>query len=954
MLNMLVVHNSETAKLAAVRELTFDLQNAGIECRMDTTDAVAAQLTNPGNVIPLIALAYTGEAERDSQLAALLEQMSRLKLPYVMILVTAIPEGSMLKSRPLGRRIYPLYSDGDRIIPEIVAWVVKSGLKPRITGDLPDLQTHPLIGRQKQLARARAILAEAGGVRAGLHLFGAPGSGISRLTAEIVQIAVLTGRYTDGVIYVQADEDTTIPVILEQIAAHFGLEYNDLNELANRVLSRLKTANLIIAIDNIEALALYQRERTEWLSKKLMVASPDAGGLFLIMAGSYRHFDTGSVDLPILRMPVFTTGEALQYSAPLLHDDQPDSLLNSDRWRRDFVNACFCRPRVIDLALELLDTLDPPTVLKMLQASPSDAPELSAVTAIWRRPLLSFEVQIARRPVIREALERLAICSAGFERALGVALLGNEVAIRDLIDWRVITSHTIRRTPDRYGSRQRLEFDPAVQHLITPSTDKHALAVHAEMTLRLLRSAIEDLQINTIQHDGLNIKSAFSFFTRSGRYQEAVELAELMDHSFHAGRESKFRVDWARHLIQRLERAPRTTAHDRLLMRAYVLYAVACSQNANLSLGRLRHAQSYLDRAREYHENDTVEYARITFHYGVLARLAARFGNTADNLTAADQMFTSVQSVFLDSGFTVEAAIAAIERSWAQLLLIEYEYECNREISPTDILDRVRTLQQGLIGLPSALRTRREEAGSIAYVQKRLYYSLSQYLIAQCYLKMAQYETDYARFENAASRAQHFLALALDTADRFNAVKFDAMLQVQAMLTRARLYMLQAEWGRALNHPLPAVIDALAHQADFLITARKHIRAGEDSTDSRPNSHVRIYDPALYARLSFQIGLVCDGLAQLSDQHGDYARQTITFMTDALQYFTERSHYREFIIGNVTLAQAYFMCGDHQKGRAMMTTLMNRVGAGTESFPTLFAYLKSALSTWARVTRYNI
>jgi predicted ATPase/DNA-binding CsgD family transcriptional regulator len=300
-----------------------------------------------------------------------------------------------------------------------------------------------LIGREREVAEARALLVE-GGVRL-LTLTGPGGVGKTRLALRIAED--VAAAFADGVVFVPLAAITDPALMLPTIARSLGLRDDPTRSPAARLAAFLEGQRTLLVLDNVEQL---QPAVSELVG--LLTACPTTVALVTSRAPLHIAGEQRFPVFPLALPPATPSGDEVQDSDLATIAASPAVQLFVARARGvdphfalDTANAAsiaaICRrldglPLAIELAAARIHVLSPGELLvhvgdslSLLTGGPADAPDRLRTmrqTIAWSYELLT--------PQERAGFRRLAVFAGGFtlraaERVLGAEPPGSPLAV---------------------------------------------------------------------------------------------------------------------------------------------------------------------------------------------------------------------------------------------------------------------------------------------------------------------------------------------------------------------------------------------------------------------------------------------------------------------------------------------------------------------------------------------
>jgi len=262
------------------------------------------------------------------------------------------------------------------------------------------VQPAPLIGRERELREARALL---GRTRL-LTLTGPAGTGKTRLAIQLA--ADVLEEFDDGAFFVGLADVTDPALVAPRVAQTLGLNERGGVELGDAVADYLAGKRLLLVLDNVE---------------QILGAAPDVSR-WISVAGESKVLATGRTALRLsveqeYPVPPLPGAAAIELFAERARAVRPDFALDGDRTTvAEICTRLDSLPLAIELAAARVNLLPPPKLLERLDQRLSvltggarDAPERHQTlrAAIdWSFGLLEVEEQ--------ELLVRLSVFAGGF------------------------------------------------------------------------------------------------------------------------------------------------------------------------------------------------------------------------------------------------------------------------------------------------------------------------------------------------------------------------------------------------------------------------------------------------------------------------------------------------------------------------------------------------------------
>jgi len=262
------------------------------------------------------------------------------------------------------------------------------------------VQPAPLIGRERELREARALL---GRTRL-LTLTGPAGTGKTRLAIQLA--ADVLEEFDDGAFFVGLADVTDPALVAPRVAQTLGLNERGGVELGDAVADYLAGKRLLLVLDNVE---------------QILGAAPDVSR-WISVAGESKVLATGRTALRLsveqeYPVPPLPGAAAIELFAERARAVRPDFALDGDRTTvAEICTRLDSLPLAIELAAARVNLLPPPKLLERLDQRLSvltggarDAPERHQTlrAAIdWSFGLLEVEEQ--------ELLARLSVFAGGF------------------------------------------------------------------------------------------------------------------------------------------------------------------------------------------------------------------------------------------------------------------------------------------------------------------------------------------------------------------------------------------------------------------------------------------------------------------------------------------------------------------------------------------------------------
>lgn len=543
------------AEEAAAAAEAWRLEELRLECTEDAADAELA-LGRHAEVIPDLRSLSSEHPLRERLRERLALALYRAGRQSEALAVLA--EGRRVLLEELGLAPGRGHQDLERAIlaqdPDLD--VAPAGLS---VGHLVPAATTPLVGRQDELRRLRALI-DREEVRL-VTISGAGGSGKTRVALELARSA--TDGFANGVAFVElaATQDPTL--VLPAIAAGLGVPETKEQKPAEALAHWLASRDLLLVVDNLEHVIDAAGDLA-----RLLTAAPR---LTLLVTSRRVLHVSGEHVFPLAPLPVDEAVRLFSERAAAR-----DRTVGADPDTREvLVSICRrldCLPLALELAAARTTTLSPTRLLERLAhrvtalgGGPRDAPARQRTledTLRWSTDLLSGRE--------RGALARLSVFSGGstIEAAEAVSETDLE-CLAALID-----SSLVQRTA--LGGDVRLSMLETIREhaaaLLGASGDRDAAeAAHAAYFTAVAEAAAgtgpltQAATLERIDADLANLRTAMDRAEQRGDDETALRIANAL-YRYHYVR-SSFREGRDR-IVGPLERGAGDPALQALALRA--------------------------------------------------------------------------------------------------------------------------------------------------------------------------------------------------------------------------------------------------------------------------------------------------------------------------------------------------------------------------------------------------